>query len=329
MLAIIEAAYAVETTDDAWLAGLAESVRANVPFRTLGVVANAYDVSDPARPNLALGGVAWASSDPDALQARWKGLADFYQRDTARTAAGYGALDVGLGLDIMAEGRERLADLLGRLDMGDVYGINGRNPSGRGCLVGIYLPKGFAEITPSTGRTFARISRHVAAAYRLRTRLAGLTDPDRADAVLKTNGVALHAAGAARAAEAREELRRSAVALATLRGRRRNDDPEGAVAAWKALVDARWSLVDHFERGGGHYLVAHRNDCQPAPMALLTQRERQVVALAAMGYSNKAIAYDLGIATSTVGVLVSRALRRLGLRSRRELARPRPPFTNT
>ncbi len=323
LLAIIEAAYAVDRDQEAWLSGIAESVRANVPFRTVGVVVNGYDISDSERPQLALDGIAYVSADAERLRERWATLKAFYEADIQRTSAGYGRLDEGLGLDIPAEGRQRLAKVLRGLKMGDVYGINGRNPSGKGCLIGVYLPESFAPISASARRMFGRIGRHLAAAHRLRQRLADARAPhapEHADAVLRPNGKVEHAKGAARSAEARAELRRATVSLATLRGRRRLDDPDRAVAAWKALVDARWSLVDHFERDGSHYLVAHRNDCQPAPMSLLTERERQVAALAAMGFSNKAIAYNLGIATSTVGVLMSRALARLGLRSRRELA---------
>jgi len=324
LLEIVDAAYTLEGTHQEWIERLAHVTRANVPFRrTLGVVANAYDISDRRNPDLASGGLACASDDLDGLTRRWERLAEFYSRDRERTAAGYGALDEGLGLDIPAAGRERLAALLRELDMGDVYGINARNPSGHGCLLGVYLPKRFDPPPPAVRRTFARIARHIAAAHRLRLRLLpnGPARLDDADAVLKPTGEIAHAVGAARATEAREELRRAAARLALVRGRKRFDDPEEAMARWKALVDARWSLVDHFERDGTRFLVARRNDCQPAAIALLTERERQVVSLAAMGQSNKAIAYDLGIATSTVGVLVSRALRRLGLRSRRDLGR--------
>jgi two-component system, LuxR family, response regulator FixJ len=51
----------------------------------------------------------------------------------------------------------------------------------------------------------------------------------------------------------------------------------------------------------------------------LTARERQVVALALNGVDNKVIAYDLGLAHSTVRVLIARAALKLGARSRHEL----------
>ena len=332
LLEIIEAAYTLDGEDADWLTGLAESVVANVPFRVQGVTVNAYDISDPENPQLSEG-FSCAAPDTARLLQKWGELVKHFETNPALTRVGYGALDEGLARDIPVAGRERLDRVLRQLDMGDVYGVNARNPSGKGVIVGICLPPRFAPIPANTRQTFARIARHIAAAYRLRKRLAaarGPADPlARADAVLETNGAVEHAVGDARSDRVVEALRRAVVNVATARGHMRYANPDRAVATWRTLVDARWSLVDHFERDGSQYVVAHRNDCQTSPIARLTLREQQVVALAAMGYSNKEIAYDLGIATSTVGVLVSRALKRLGLRSRRELAnvypgQPRP-----
>lgn len=51
----------------------------------------------------------------------------------------------------------------------------------------------------------------------------------------------------------------------------------------------------------------------------LSIRERQILASAARGWSNKEIAHELGIAHSTVRVLLGRAARKLGARTRDEL----------
>jgi DNA-binding CsgD family transcriptional regulator len=50
----------------------------------------------------------------------------------------------------------------------------------------------------------------------------------------------------------------------------------------------------------------------------LSDREREVLTLAAMQRSNKLIAYELGLSDSTVRVLLTRACRKLGARSRAE-----------
>jgi DNA-binding NarL/FixJ family response regulator len=82
---------------------------------------------------------------------------------------------------------------------------------------------------------------------------------------------------------------------------------------------AKWTLLDQFERDGKRYLIAVREEPASDGLALLSSRERQVVTYAARGMPNKVVGSELGIATSTVGVLLSRARAKLGARSRREL----------
>jgi len=58
----------------------------------------------------------------------------------------------------------------------------------------------------------------------------------------------------------------------------------------------------------------------PAPgRELLSEREMQVVECALRGLHNKAIAYELGLAHSTVKVLMMRAATKLGVRTRAEV----------
>jgi DNA-binding CsgD family transcriptional regulator len=99
----------------------------------------------------------------------------------------------------------------------------------------------------------------------------------------------------------------------------RRADSDRAVLDWKVLVEHRWSLLDHFDRDGKRYLLACRNSPAALASSLLTPREREVVLLAARGHANKLIGYELGIATSTVGVLLNRAAARLGVHTRRAL----------
>ena len=62
---------------------------------------------------------------------------------------------------------------------------------------------------------------------------------------------------------------------------------------------------------------------QPAvgtPPASLTRREREVVAVVARGLTNRRIAVDLGVSERTVETHVRNALKKLGLKSRFQLA---------
>lgn len=94
--------------------------------------------------------------------------------------------------------------------------------------------------------------------------------------------------------------------------RSRGTDPQDSVELWRALVSGRWSVVEHFERDGKRYYLAHKNDPQLAPDLALTERERQVLGYAELGHSDKLIAYSLGLSRSTVATLLARARRKLG-----------------
>jgi DNA-binding CsgD family transcriptional regulator len=96
-------------------------------------------------------------------------------------------------------------------------------------------------------------------------------------------------------------------------------DPEAVLGAWRGLVDGRWLLVDRFDHGERRFLVARGSDPTFPPARALSQRELQIAGYAALGHSNKEIAYALGLAASTVSSHLRSAMRRLGLRDRAAL----------
>jgi DNA-binding CsgD family transcriptional regulator len=100
------------------------------------------------------------------------------------------------------------------------------------------------------------------------------------------------------------------------RARSQKPTADEAVALWEGLVAGRWSVVEHFERDGKRYYLAHRNDPELAPDRALSAREQQVFAYAELGYSNKLIAYSLGLAISTISTLLTSARSKLGLRAK-------------
>ena len=314
LVAIIEAAYAVEGEEDEWLAGLARNVYEHAGLKTIGAYAQTYSLR---RGGVSFGGIQFVGAATDRMQALHDELGAYYATRPDRILATYGETDEGLALSLPGGERAEIAKILSKWGVGDMYGINARSPSGAGCLLCVYLPPRHRPIPGGRRASFARIARHVSAGLRLRTRLAG--GAPEPEAILDSQGTVVHANGSAKPRAARDALSAAATTLVRTRAARRRSDPDRLVATWKGLVDARWSLVDHVGPDGSSCLVAHRNDLLSAAIGLLTERERQVVALAAMGLANKVIAYELGIATSTVGVLVSRAVARLGVSSRREL----------
>lgn len=99
--------------------------------------------------------------------------------------------------------------------------------------------------------------------------------------------------------------------------RRATDDE--AVDLWRALTRGEWSVVDHTERDGKRVLLALRRRADAGSGRALLPRESQVAAYAAYGHSNKHIAFELGLAQTTVASHLHAALLKLRLRSRREL----------
>ncbi len=156
-----------------------------------------------------------------------------------------------------------------------------------------------------------RVMAHVLAGLRLRGALA---DSD-GEAVLDPAGRVLHAEADAQSRTARDALQDAAATVERARSRAGRRDPDAALKAWKGLVSGRWSLVDRFDRDGRRFLVARRNDPSVPRPGGLTDRERQVASYAALGYSNKHIAYALGLAQSTVSNHLRTAMRRLGVQT--------------
>lgn len=203
------------------------------------------------------------------------------------------------------------------------------DPSGFGCL----MAAGRNELNAPSKREKARWSRiaaHIVAGLRvhraMRSEPQGISQLERdpVEAVLDPGGRVVHACGVAKAVGARAELRSATRAMDRARASLRVRDPEEALRAWNALVAGRWSLVDIFDSDGRRFIVARENQPATPPLMKLTRREQDVVAYARLGWSNKLVAYTLGLAESTISEALRRALDKMGLRSRVELVRAGP-----
>jgi DNA-binding CsgD family transcriptional regulator len=189
------------------------------------------------------------------------------------------------------------------------------DPRGDGCLLLAGVPREIS-VPDRHARRWSRVMAHLLAALRLRSCLG-----QSAEAVVEPGGRVVHAEGAARPRSAREALREAAIHIDRLRTHAGARDADAALYRWRALISGRWSLVDSCERDGRRYLVARRNDPRLERPRRLTERQRQIVAYAALGHPNKYIAYVLGLAPSTVATHLAAAMSQLGLRNRAELAR--------
>ncbi len=313
---VLEALYDLEQPRARWLRGVLK-VASSVLDRGAGVGMVLYDVSDGTPRveaidgvNVEAGNFAMGSalhSQPALASA----IVTAYRTEVCATLAEH-VRDPQL-LPAM---REQYA----RVGLMDQLLINGANHSGFGCALYVFS-KSYLRLTLAERDQMARIAAHLATAYRLLRRLeptlaAGI---GAADAVLKSDGRLEHAESIASSRQARRSLTDAVKLREWARAPNGRRNAERATAAWKPLVAGRWSLVDCYEQSGRRYITARENAPKPTGPEALSRRERQVAALAGMGHSNKLIAYELGLAHSTVRVLLARAAAKLKARTRADL----------
>lgn len=80
-----------------------------------------------------------------------------------------------------------------------------------------------------------------------------------------------------------------------------------------------WTVAEKFVRDGYRYRLMRQPIESSELGPRLTAREEQALVLACNCENNKQIAEALGVAPSTVGVLLFRAARKFGVRTRQEL----------
>ena len=313
-LAVIESAYDLGGTDERWLSGILERLAPAVD-RGRGVLAYLYDAAE--RPLRVWNMVGDFEPSPKEVIDVINAADDDYVA-TSYLVTPFGTASEQPGFDRQVTFRKRLEPY----GIRDAMAINGVDTSGLGVWLGGFLPEK-GSVSEEERSLWTKVSTHIVAALRLRRRLGkepvvahagGRAFVDRADAVLRTNGKLEHATNDC-VAGARTILVEAVRRLEQTRARLRRTDPDEALDAWKVLVRARWSLVDQFESDGKRFVLAYHNaPSNQGPLAF-TLREREIVALAMLGRSPKLIAYELGLAPSTVRVHLMNASRKLGARS--------------
>ena len=117
-----------------------------------------------------------------------------------------------------------------------------------------------------------------------------------------------------------QSLKKAVEYIERAKSQLRNDNPDAALELWHGLISGRWSLISRWDSDGRRLVLAVRNDPKFADPRQLTLRERQCARLAGLGQSNMEIAYSLGISEHTAGWNVGRAVRKLSLTRRSDLA---------
>lgn len=322
LLDVVDAAYKVDLPDAQWLQELAQAALPHLD-RGFGLAVFEYFKPEGTQPQIIQ---RFHQGIPGELERIYSAV--FAKMDPAIRLKPFRLGPCITGSELMGLRKEfrdepHMKKFVQRFGMYDSIWITAAEPSGHG--VGFHAGRPSIQwASLQEKKRWGRVAAHLSTAVRLRHALRG-RDTKHAgeigEAVLDPQGRVHDASGAARSPSARELLRRAVLALEASRGTLRDTDPDASLDARKALVSARWSLLDRVELDGKRYIVARENPPgAPGPEAL-SPRERQVLAYAKLGHHNKLIAYELGIADSTVRVLLSRAAGKLGVRSRRDLLR--------
>jgi DNA-binding CsgD family transcriptional regulator len=314
---ILESIYDVEQPREQWLAGVLRAA-CHLSSGGAGIGGVLYDVSSEA--GFRLDFITGLELPPGWLAAGVTMHTD---------PAFYGALAQSYRQTMCASSREFLAgdgypqrfalESMAGAQLEEAQCVNGMDGSGLGCALYLFSRTPLALSSEVVG-LLKRIASHLATAYRLQRRISGASVfPGHVEAVLGDQGQLLHAEGDAKEPEARSRLAHAAAQYRWAHGKARHEQPRPAVAARQAMVSGRWTLREHAGSDGSSLIHAHANPPIACGPSVLSAREQQVAALAALGRSNKLIAYELGLAHSTVRVLMARAARKLGAHSRLEL----------
>ena len=309
-LDIIDAAYA-PSSELAWLRELATA------FAEPDGVAFAYSYRIDPAGKVHLGAIADVGPAPPGWHVTLK---EWVRRATpSATRAIYtpahpvellvrDAADETVAAEVRAMARQTA--------IADVLAVRGADPSGCGVLLGQPM-RDARPLSPRRRALLTRVALHVNAARRLRD--VSVDGRGSIDAVLTPGGRILHVEPEATQTSSRNALADAVRARGAARAR--GLSTEESLDLWRALVEGEWSLVDHLDTDGKRFVLARRNPVAVRDPKTLSARERDVVALAAMGRSNKLIGYELGIALSTVATHLSQAMRKLRVRTRSELVR--------
>jgi DNA-binding NarL/FixJ family response regulator len=317
VMGMLDALYAIQQPSDSWVAGVLDAAARFLSHdASAGVVR--YDISQGQ-----LGPTFVAST---GVSEEWRQVGIEMHRDpqmVSDIARGYasvvsaGAREMLLGSAIGFEGYRATMQACG---VGDQWVINGRTDSGKSAALYLF-GRSELQFTATQRQMLTALAAHVGSAYRLHRSVSQQGSALRVEAMIGPHGQLEHATAATQGLAARRRLAEAVSLRIWARERAPSEAPEKALRALKALVNATWTLVDWADADGKRYVLACRNLATEQKTARFSRRERQVAMLAKEGHSNKVIAYELGLAHSTVRVLLARAAVKLGVESRSELVR--------
>jgi DNA-binding CsgD family transcriptional regulator len=304
----VQAMYAIDDrTNESWLRDVLASLHGCVPG-TIGGFAYTYDIAGAPQ--------SWTISRPIVHEAPASMADHIYQAFVEATPTERmnvlprlgpsGTFSAVTGRLLSAFG-EREASSLGVLD---AVHVNALDADDRGVLVSLTTPAR-RQLRPAERTRLAMFAAHLAGARRWRE-AARASEPE---VRFEANGTVAHVEHGHEAHVGRLRARWARLAQAKAAGA----SPDDVLAAWSALVDGRYTVVDRFDTDGRRYIVAYENPPNVRDPRGLTRTEAAVASWARRGHAQKLIAYELGLSLGTVSGLLGRVFAKLGVRTRAEL----------
>lgn len=333
-IAVVEACYDLSASEEQWLQGIADTALPLI--RGVGLLA--YHVDLDERGPLFQTPVQ-AGGQEEAL-ARIQEMAALLERQRAGTNHSFadrvkariytrvvrGGVLEPADVMLLADSRHfgpKWMYTLGVPGVREVFHLRSHHIDGNGVTMLVAGLSDERPLRPSERRMYQMLSAHIKAGLRLRRRLPQVLKAVAASAdgaILDAAAHVVHAEGEAKEHSAREELEAMARAIDKARSKKTGRD-ESALEVWQGLVSGRWSLIEQFDQDGKRFVLAHRNPESVTDPRGLTSMEARVAGLAVRGYSNKLIAYHLGVSEGTVSSHLARAMVKLKVENRSQLLR--------
>jgi DNA-binding CsgD family transcriptional regulator len=170
------------------------------------------------------------------------------------------------------------------------------------------------KVTPKARTRWQSLQRHITAVFRVRQQIAaGCFDEDSA-AFFEPDGDCVSRGPTDEGI--RERLRCAIREWETNRSARTQKQRVSVEHYWENVLSGRWALVDRFDSDGRRHIVALPVSKVADSLRGLSRRQRDVMCLLAEGYSNKVIAFELGISESAVSSHLNNIFRKFGIEDR-------------
>lgn len=317
-LAVIEQAYVIQASEDAWLTAIATPIGRALELRD-GAAA-AFVEYIPSRKSNAKQFHGYDGCDPRMVTFTAYMHSLEQSPEMLDAAYGQGSTLTGTLEHLGARFGEQFTDATHIAGVPDAVTFLCLDALGLG-VVFVHPVRSRASISPRKRALWSQVAAHVCAGLRLQRAALAAAAPTidaTAAAIVTPDGKIEHLAASAQqdADVFRDAVRR--IDQAKLADTRSN--PEAALDLWACLFSGEYSVVDRFDSDGKRFFVAKRNSPDARGPRALTLRERQVVSLCALGRAHKVVAYELGIAEGTVANYLHEGLRKLGVPNLTDLA---------